>query len=313
MTYLLSLLLSLTTLHSFKTESYVTYIRGDKQSKLIINAPHDGGKKPSDFRDRTAGCFDSKSQKCTWSYICVGEIMKKCRARTVADSYTKEISQELANEITILTGIKPHLIINELHRSKFDGNREIHEATFDEPNAVEAYHDYHDTIAQVKRTITKRGLFLDIHGWIHEKEWVGLGYLVTGKRLNSNTALAKYSSIKSLNSQLNYLPFDVILRQTRSFGRYLEEQNITTVPSPEHPNPGTVKYYSGGFNTRQYGSRYGGKLDAIQVEIPKRYRKKDSFIKFSRDLAKAVVAFMNENYGGEGKGEGKENTDFDYY
>lgn len=116
-----------------------------------------------------------------------------------------------------------------------------------------------------------------------------------------------------MNSQLNYLPFDVILRQTRSFGRYLEEQNITTVPSPEHPNPGTVKYYSGGFNKRQYGSRYGGKLDAIQVEIPKPYRKKDSFIKFSRDLAKAVVAFMNENYGGEGKGEGKENTDFDYY
>ena len=301
MTYLLWLLLSLATLHSCKTESYVTYLRGDIQSKLIINAPHGGGKKPSDFRDRTSGCFDSHYKKCTWNYTCGGEttqVNKKCSARTEADSYTKKISQKLANEITKLTGMKPHLIINELHRSKFDGNREIHEATFDERNAVKAYHDYHGTIAQVKNSITGRGLFLDIHGWKHPEEWIGLGYLVTRKRLNHNTTLAKYSSIKSLNSQLNPVSFDVILRQDNSLGRYLEEQDIATVPSPEHPSPGNVKYYGGGFNTRQYGSRYGGKLDAIQVEIPKRYRKNASFIDFSRDLAKAVVAFMNENYGG---------------
>ena len=45
--------------------------------------------------------------------------------------------------MTKLTDIKAHLIINELHRSKFDGNSAIHEATFDEPIAMEAYHDYH--------------------------------------------------------------------------------------------------------------------------------------------------------------------------
>ena len=299
MTYLLSLLLSLATLHSYRAESYVTYIRGDTQSKLIINAPHGGRKKPSEFWERTAGCWIS--EKCIWNNSCGAKNYGNCSARTFADSYTKEISQELANQITNLTGIKSHLIINELHRSKFDGNREIHEATFEEPKAKKAYHDYHGTITQVKNSITGRGLFLDIHAWKHPEEWVGLGYLVTRKRLNSNTTLAKHSSIRSLNSQLNQVPFDVILRQKRSLGRYLEEQNIATVPSPEHPSPGTVKYYRGGFNTRKYGSRYSGKLDAIQVEIPERYRKKHSFINFSRDLAKAVVAFMNENYGGVGK------------
>lgn len=45
------------------------------------------------------------------------------------------------------------MIINDLHRKKFDGNREIHEATFDEPNAVKAYHDYHGTITQVKNSL----------------------------------------------------------------------------------------------------------------------------------------------------------------
>ena len=290
--------------NSYNTESYVTYVRGDLQSKLIINAPHGGRMRPSAFRNRTVGCFDWISKKCIWNYNCGARTTlddEKCSARTVADSYTKEISQELANEITKLTGIKPHLIINELHRSKFDGSREIHEATFDEPNAMEAYYDYHGTIAQVKSSITGRGLFLDIHGWIHKEEWVGLGYLVTRRRLNNNTPLAKYSSIRSLNSQLNHVPFDVVLRQDRSLGRYLEEQYIAAVPSPEHPSPGRLKYYSGGFNTRKYGSRYSGKLDAIQVEIPERYRKKHFFINFSRDLAKAVVAFMNENYCGVGR------------
>ena len=274
------------------------------QSKLIINAPHGGVKKPSSFRNRRAGCFDRIQKKCTWNYICSRSTTgssKKCLARTVADFYTKEISQELANEIANLTGIKPHLIINDLHRKKFDGNREIHEATFDEPNAVKAYHDYHGTITQVKNSITGRGLFLDIHGWRHSKEWVGLGYLVPGKDLNSGTPLAKRSSIRSLTCRLNHEPFDVILRQDRSLGRYLQDQYIATVPSSKHPSPNTDKYYSGGFNTKQYGSRCGGKLDAIQIEVPKCYRKKDFSVNFSRALAKAVVAFMSKNYGGVGK------------
>ena len=144
-------------------------------------------------------------------------------------------------------------------------------------------------------------MFLGIHGWIHKEEWVGLGYLVTQQRLNDNTALSQNSSIRSLDSQLNHVPFNVILRQGCSLGRYLEEQYIATVRSPEHPSLGTVKYYSGGFNTRQYVSRDGGILDAIQVEMPKRYGKKYFLINFSRDLAKVVIAFMNENYGEVGK------------
>ena len=113
--------------------------------------------------------------------------------------------------------------------------------------------------------------------------------------------MSQNSSVRSLDSQLNHVPFNVILRLGCSLGRYLEEQYIATVPSPEHPSLGTVKYYSGGFNTRQYVSRDGGILDAIQAEMPKRYGKKYSLINFSRDLAKVVIAFMNENYGGVGK------------
>ena len=44
MTYLITLLLSLATLHYCKAESYVAYIRGDTESKLIIHAPHGGPK-----------------------------------------------------------------------------------------------------------------------------------------------------------------------------------------------------------------------------------------------------------------------------
>ena len=99
-------------------------------------------KNASAFPNRKAGYYKNSHG----IYVSGGRTTRdneKCLARTVADSYTKEITQNLANEMTKLTDIKAHLIINELHRSKFDGNRAIHEATFVEPIAMEAYHDYH--------------------------------------------------------------------------------------------------------------------------------------------------------------------------
>ena len=44
-------------------------------------------------------------------------------------SYTYTIATLMADELDSLTGDRPHIIYNQLHRSKLDANREVNEAT----------------------------------------------------------------------------------------------------------------------------------------------------------------------------------------
>lgn len=57
------------------------------------------------------------------------------------------------------------------------------------------------------------------------------------------------------------------------------------------------KFFYGGYTTRRYGSRYGGKIDAIQLELPIGVRYKwngDDALKNA--FAKAIVQFYQTNY-----------------
>ena len=59
-----------------------------------------------------------------------------------------------------------------------DANREINEATFSDPVAVEAYHEFHACINNSKAIIeanNQSGLFFDMHGHGHPNNWAELG------------------------------------------------------------------------------------------------------------------------------------------
>ena len=75
------------------------------------------------------------------------------------------------------TGKTPHLIINNIYRSKMDPNRVIDDAAQGSTGAIEAYNTYHDTIAKAKLKFDgKPGLLIDIHGLGHEKNTTEIGY-----------------------------------------------------------------------------------------------------------------------------------------
>ena len=62
-----------------------------------------------------------------------------CRAVILADRYTREITLLLRDELHNLYGEYPHVIINELHRSKLDANRRIDQAAWGIPSMEEAW------------------------------------------------------------------------------------------------------------------------------------------------------------------------------
>ena len=67
-------------------------------------------------------------------------------------------------------------------------------------------------------------------------------YMVITKRLdgvNGMVPLAKYSAIKANAQRLERLgiSFETLLRGTRSLGKYLGDNGVKSIPSPEYPSP----------------------------------------------------------------------------
>ena len=208
----------------------------------------------------------------------------------------------------IVLGLRPHFVYTRLKRRKLDANREIHEATFDVPDAMKAYQDYHGFISQAKWAITGRGLLLDIHGQAHKPERTELGYLISRNNLNSGTFSLEETSIRSLaNDKCNQwwiklydrifgtLCFKDLIHGINSLGYFINQQDLDAVPSPRDMKPRNTKYFSGEYTAKKYGSRDGGDVDGIQMEFPKTLRK--NWGKKSKDrVVTAIISFLKLNY-----------------
>eukprot|EP00111_Clytia_hemisphaerica_P003385 TCONS_00009667-protein len=281
-----------------KDQYYCEYREGDAASKIIINAPHGGGLVPNSIPNRSKGCWDSTAEECIWRHDC-GLESDNCKAKVFRDGWTKPIAIELAEEIRQLTGQRPHLIINNLKRIKMDGNRERNQACFGVPEAETAYDEYHSFIAKAKNDhfANRRGLFIDVHGQVHSHGMIELGYQVLSRRLNEDDLEERFSS---LHYAADHLPdgftFDQILRGNKSIGWYLQEKGYPTIPSPAHPAPNGLPYFIGGYNTERYGSKRGGMVDGVQVEIHSQYRTSNTAVRsdFVKALAKSVVEYMED-------------------
>merc|ERR1712168_221874 len=119
---------------------YISYEPGDGSINLIITAPHNGELRPSCIWSRTAGCYINR--KCVYNHICGRKSYSKCRASTSGDLGTKDMAIKIRNRIVENFGVKPHSIINNLHRTKLDANRAKSEAAFGELYAKWAFDLY---------------------------------------------------------------------------------------------------------------------------------------------------------------------------
>lgn len=199
--------------------NYIEYIPGNLP--IIISAPHGGvllsgqtigeifySDNDADLPDRTCGINER-------------------------DDNTEILVREIQKEIFTQTGCYAHVIINRLHRSKLDPNREAVEATCNDLDAKfywDAFHDFIDTASIAVEANWGKGLYIDLHGQSHFIPRVELGYNISSNELNNSNlnsnSIINNSSIKNLvTSNLTNISHEELIRGSNSFGAKLK--NIT--------------------------------------------------------------------------------------
>jgi hypothetical protein len=237
------------------------------------------------------------------------EIPDRTWGTTDTDRNTIETLFAVRDALVERTGKAPHLVISHLRRTKLDPNREIEEAAQGSPfaeNAWEEFQRYLDVAAGLVIGTYGSGLYLDLHGHGHAIARVELGYLLSAADLDRTDAqldageYAARSSIRAL-ALGTPLAFSKLLRGPASFGARLGAEGIPSVPSPGDPSPGAgaSEYLSGGYNTARHGSRDGGRVSAIQMELHFTGVRdtEENRRAFARALARAVELYMTEHWG----------------
>lgn len=234
--------------------AYTTYYPGN--IPIILSIPHGGDITPSEISNRTYGV-------------------------TVTDSNTIELGMAISNYLFSNYNIRPHVVINNLKRTKLDANRDKTEAAQGNIFAERAFDEFHYYISSARDEIIKNfntGLLFDIHGhganpdgFVDLRTWIG--YLLSGSELDSSDGYINqninidetsiYSIINSSDESLSNL-----IRGPNSLGSIFERNDYTALPSSESPSPEGMRYFSGGFNTFLYGTNKNFNFSAIQLEFP---------------------------------------------
>jgi len=272
-------------------------------TNLIISVPHDGFLHPASIPDRVDGCREALGGLChfPWTPDCPSKGPSTdewyCRATTYSDTFTQEMGRGLVEEFTRLTGTRPYLVVNNLHRSKMDANRDINRAAHGNTDAEDAYNDFHQFIEQAEAALGGPGLLIDLHGHTHPHEKVEIGYNYQPKDINKGDFTVDVSSMNALMVRTGMSPPE-LLAGDHSLGAMFEKEGYKTIPSPRQPVPGEDKYFRGGYTTRKHGSKDGGVVDALQIEVPVGIREgpqqgKDDFTK---SLAKVIAEFHKHHY-----------------
>lgn len=266
--------------------AYVEYTPGD--APLVIIAPHGGTLRPAELPDRRcSGC------------------------ETTNDLETQALARLIVERFHAATGARPHLVVNRLHRVKFDANRDIDEAT-DGTAALRApWYWMHAAVDSAEAMIERqgnRGLVIDLHGHAHAIARLELGYLLDGAALrNGDSVLASTGAME--RTSVARLAYDThstsdrgvpLLRGPRSLGTLLAGEGYAAVPSfgDRAPGPGEP-YFEGGYNTRRHGSSDGGAIDAIQIEAPNvGVRDTDmNRARFADALVRVLRVYLSTHYG----------------
>ena len=264
----------------FGRNDYVEYIPGELA--IVISAPHGGALRPSEAGNRSYGITDS-------------------------DRNTIELSLAVRDALIEVTGYAPHLILSHLHRSKLDPNRELVEAAQGDPFAENAWREFQDWITEARAFVSEdydRGLYLDMHGHGHAIPRIEIGYLLSSSDLNqsdnalNNMTIVEKTSIRDLGRHAPET-FSELVRGPKSFGGFLGDEGVRSIPSPGDPSPGTDPYYTGGYNTRTHGSRSGSEVvSGIQLEHPYAgVRDSDANRQvYAAQLASVIHLFMMEHF-----------------
>ena len=293
----------------------VTLLSMQGDAPIIILSQHGGYEVPNTIPDREDGCWNTVSEDCIFEHDCeinhapYVQSSSKCDVKTFRDAYTKEIATCLRDTIDIFDnnrGNIPHLVVNELKRSKLDPNRPIDEATLGNADATLVYNDIHtDFMEQAKTAVTNQcgfGLVLDIHGQ-GANDFNQLGYRLRDSDLEQDDATlngqTSSSTIKYLaQNNLQNDDLATIVRGADSLGTIKNQTySYLMVPSTLQPYLDEEYYYQGSTGILNHGSQFSGSVDAIQIEINSNIRwNQNNRDQFCIDFSRAIETFMNHYY-----------------
>jgi hypothetical protein len=265
------------------SHDYIEYMPGNMP--LVISIPHGGFLLPDEIPERP--CTDCAKNK---------------------DVFTIEIGFAIRNTIYQKTGFYPYIIINKLHRTRLDPNRNIAEAAAGNKNAEVAWIEFQSFIDSANASVNKKfgkGLYIDLHGHRHEIRRTELGYLLSSEELQldddmlNSGSFVEYSSIRNLvGNNLKSLTYSELVRGSFSLGGLLEKLGYPCVPDQGHPSPLPGEpYFSGGYNITRHGSSSGGTIDGIQIELDEELRsdikRRDKFV---ADVSNILLDFLETHY-----------------
>jgi len=257
----------------------------DGEIPLVIIAPHGGDLAPAELPDRVcSGCITGN------------DLNTQALARTISDAFSGRI------------GKRPYLVINRLQRRKFDGNRDVQEATAGYAPLAPMWTQFQGAIDSAKvraRRLHPRILVIDLHGHGHPIQRLELGYQLSASELRlTDASLAPYVAMSSV-AELGRVAVSrdsaaALIRGPCSLGSRFAALGIPAVPSEPEPAPlAGQDYFNGGFNTVRHGSSNAGPSDAIQVESHYTGLRDTASNRagFAEVFVTAVLAFLRDHYG----------------
>lgn len=271
----------------FSASGHIEYRCGDLP--LVISVPHGGALVPNDIPDRT--CNDPVF---------------------AVDANTVELGYAIDSVYAALEGCRPHVVICHLARRKLDANRDLEDGACGDPQAAQAWSDFHAFIESAKEQVLAsagKGFYLDLHGHGHTVQRLELGYLLYEEELalddstlNTSTYI-DYSSIRALAlaNELG-LSHAALLRGPQALGTRLSELGYPAVPSQQDPFPlAGQPYFTGGYNTVRHSSYQGGSIDGVQVECNFAGVRDNALnrARFADSLRVVLQTFLNDHYFGQ--------------
>lgn len=191
---------------------YIEYIPGNMP--VIISAPHGGVKQSG---QTIGGTFYPDNDSALPDRGC---------GTNERDDNTDILIREIQQSVFDQTGCYPYIIINNLHRSKLDPNREQNEATCGDSDALFYWNAFHGFIDQASTDVMSKwgkGLYIDLHGQSHSVPRIEAGYNISASDLNNTTAnhlnSVSNSTITNLvSNNLGNLTQEELVRGPNSLG-----------------------------------------------------------------------------------------------
>ena len=260
---------------------YIIFRKGN--IPLLLVAPHGGDLKPQWIENRD----------------CEGAVITQ-------DQYTLGIALQIENELR-KRAYQPYIVYAKIHRVKVDLNRSLETSYCEDDNSNDLWREFHQQIESYRNEIVQkynRGLMIDIHGHGHPNQRIELGYLLSSEQLRSlSTNGSLENSLTSINSLVNNHPENISLNELiigeNSLGTLLSLAGFPSVPSAQDPAPNLGDpFFSGGSNTKLYGSKTRSGVDAIQLELNRQNLRQESEdrILFSKNFATIILSYLQQHY-----------------